>query len=161
MTFKSQWKSLAWGRKRTKAGFAATATPGSASRIDVSPSRLPASLCSVCGTSTESIAPVDHVPDEVLDMYLAKRRREGLFVNLFAFLGIFLALLLSAAVWFLTPDNLWKILPFVILGGGSYYLARVLGYNAGVPAGRASGNKLRDRRWSEFVQRRESEPGES
>jgi hypothetical protein len=121
------------------------------------PSRLPASVCPFCDTSTDQVTPVKQVPAEVLSFYLAKRRREGLIVNAFAFLGIFLALLLSAAVWFLTPDNLWKILPFAILAVGSYYLARVLGYNAGVPIGRASGEKVRDGLWNAFVERRAAE----
>lgn len=119
------------------------------------PSRLPASVCSYCGTSTDVVPQLHRVPEEVLALYMAKRKREGLIVNLFAFLGIFLAIVLSAAVWLLTPDNLWKIAPFVVLLLGAYYLARVLGYNAGVPIGSASGRRIRDARWAEFVRRRE------
>jgi hypothetical protein len=121
------------------------------------PSRLPASGCEFCGTESDEIPPVHRVPDEVLALYMAKRKREGLFVNLFAFLGIFLALIISAGAWLVTPDNLWKIAPFAILILGAYYLARVLGYNAGVPVGSASGRKLRDQRWATFVEEREAQ----
>ena len=85
---------------------------------------------------------------------MAKRRREGTIVNLFAFVGIFLALVISAGVWLITPDNLWKLAPFAVLLFGAYYLARVVGYNVGVPLGSSSGRKLRDRRWTAYVQAR-------
>ncbi len=118
------------------------------------PSRLPASVCSVCGTSTDQVPQVHRVPDDVLALYMAKRKREGLFVNLFAFLGIFLAIVLSAIAWLLTPDNLWKLLPFAVLILGALYLARVIGYNVGVPVGSGSGRRIRDARWAAFVQAR-------
>jgi hypothetical protein len=120
------------------------------------PSRLPASVCEYCGTASDEIAPGHRVPEQVLEMYMAKRRREGLIVNLFAFAGIFLSLAISAAVWLLTPDNLWKIAPFVVLVLGSYYLARVIGYNVGVPIGSASGRKLRNLRWLAYIEARKS-----
>jgi hypothetical protein len=111
--------------------------------------------CPVCRTSTQGSAPVEHVPDEVLAIYLAKRRREGLIVNLFAFAGIFLSLMLSALLWFLLPANLWRIASFAMLALGSYYLARLVGYQVGVPIGAESGRRLRDRRWREFELRQE------
>jgi hypothetical protein len=120
------------------------------------PSRLPASACNFCGTQTADIPQVHCVPDEVLALYMAKRRREGLIVNVFAFLGIFLALVLSAIAWLLTPDNLWKVVPFVILVLGAFYLARLIGYNAGVPIGSASGRRIRDARWAEYVAKRQA-----
>jgi hypothetical protein len=118
------------------------------------PSRLPASACSFCGTRTDEVPQVHRVPDEVLTLYMAKRKREGLIVNLFAFLGIFLALVLSAIVWLITPDNLWKIAPFVVLVLGALYLARLIGYNVGVPVGSASGRRIRDQRWAAFLEKR-------
>jgi hypothetical protein len=111
--------------------------------------------CPVCRTSTQDSAPVEHVPGEVLAIYMAKRTREGLIVNLFAFAGIFLSLLLSALLWFLLPSNLWRIASFAMLALGSYYLARLVGYQVGVPIGAESGRRLRDRRWREFEQLRQ------
>jgi hypothetical protein len=122
------------------------------------PSRLPASICAFCGLSTDEQPPVHRVPDQVLEIYMAKRRREGLIVNLFAFLGIFIALALSAVVWLITPDNLWKIAPFAVLVLGAYYLARVVGYNVGVPIGSASGRRLRNRRWLAYDAGRDLPP---
>ncbi|HET9319036.1 MAG TPA: hypothetical protein VFO27_04650 [Bryobacteraceae bacterium] len=87
---------------------------------------------------------------------MAKRRREGLIVNLFAFTGIFLALVISAGIWLITPDNFWKIAPFAVLIFGAYYLARVVGYNVGVPLGSSSGRKLRDARWRDYVRLRDA-----
>jgi hypothetical protein len=122
------------------------------------PSRLPASICASCGLSSDEQPPVHRVPDQVLDIYMAKRRREGLIVNLFAFLGIFLALALSAVVWLITPDNLWKITPFAVLVLAAYYLARLIGYNVGVPVGSGSGRKLRNRRWLAYDAGRDLPP---
>lgn len=122
------------------------------------PSRLPAAQCEICGAWTDDVQPADHVPDEVLSIYLAKRKREGLFVNLFAFSGIFLSIVLSAASWLWLPDNWWRVLPFAILVFGSYYLARLIGYDVGVPLGSRSGRRLRDRRWRAFELARGSGP---
>jgi hypothetical protein len=119
-------------------------------------SQLAASECEFCGQSTAATSAAVSVPAEVLSIYMAKRKREGLIVNFFAFVGIFLSLVLSALLWFLLPDNWWKVLPFVVLAFGSYYLARVIGYNVGVPVGSKSGRKLRDRQWQTFVHSRTS-----
>jgi hypothetical protein len=121
------------------------------------PSRLPASICKHCGARTDATPQVHAVPAEVLELYMAKRKREGLIVNLFAFLGIFLALVLSAVVWLITPDNLWKIAPFLVLILGAYYLARVIGYNVGVPVGSRAGRNIRDARWAAYLQRRQTQ----
>jgi hypothetical protein len=113
--------------------------------------------CPVCGTSTQDRAPVERVPDEVLAIYMAKRGREGLIVNLFAFGGIFLSLILSALLWFVLPPNLWRLASFAVLAFGSYYLARLVGYQIGVPIGSESGRRLRDRRWQELDLQRDAQ----
>ena len=149
-------EAIALGRSPNHGRFCAFCYGRLGEPIRRRPSRLPASRCEYCGTASDEIPPSHSVPDEVLALYMAKRRREGLFVNLFAFLGIFLALVISAGVWLITPDNLWKIAPFAVLILGAYYLARVLGYNAGVPLGSASGRKLRGQRWSTLVEERKA-----
>jgi len=106
--------------------------------------------CPLCQAASEDIAPVECVPNEVLAIYMAKRRREGLIVNLFAFAGIFLSLALSALLWFVLPPNWWRLASFAMLALGSWYLARLFGYEVGVPIGARSGRHLRDRRWREF-----------
>src|SRR5205085_9720 len=73
--------------------------------------RLPdgATQCSYCGRTVAEVAPVAKVPIYVLRVYLAKRRREGMMVNTFAFIGLFLAVVLSGLIYlFLTGG--WRIL---------------------------------------------------
>lgn len=123
--------------------------------IQRKPSHLPASDCRVCGRSTDALPSVASVPADVLAIYLAKRKREGLFVNLFAFLGIFLAMVLSAVLWLVLPGGWWEIIPFVVLIFGAYYLARLFGLWFGASIGYASGYKLRERRWQEFLSSRD------
>ncbi len=149
-----QMESIALGQSPNEGRFCAFCYGRLSEPIRRRPSRLPASLCEYCGTASDQLRPVREVPAEVLGIYLAKRRREGLIVNLFAFLGIFLALAISAGIWLATPDNLWKIAPFAVLVLGSYYLARVAGYNVGVPLGSTSGRKLRNERWTAYLQGR-------
>jgi hypothetical protein len=129
------------------------------SRLDppspAGPSRGTDGQCPVCGADVDEVQPVPEVPQKVLAIYLAKRSREGLIVNLCAFAGIFLSLALSALLWFALPANWWRLASFAMLAAGSYYLARVVGYEVGVPIGSRSGRRLRDRRWREFNLQRE------
>ena len=114
------------------------------------------SRCEVCGSSTEQITPVASVPAAVLALYLAKRRREGLLVNGFAFFGIFLSIVLSAILWFLLPSGWFgrNILPFAVLVVGAYYLARFFGLWIGAVIGYNSGRAIRDRRWNRYLAER-------
>jgi hypothetical protein len=111
--------------------------------------------CEVCGTATEGARPVTSVPAEVVALYMAKRKREGLLVNAFAFFGIFVSMVISGLLWFLLPSGWLDILPFAMLVLGSYYLARLFGFWIGATLGYNSGRALRDRRWSQFVARRD------
>jgi len=120
------------------------------SRLNGSGAGTTPGRCQVCQTATDEIPSVDRVPVEVLAIYMAKRRREGLIVNLFAFAGIFLSLVLSALLWFVLPPNWWRLASFAMLAFGSWYLARLVGYEVGVPIGARSGRSIRDKLWREF-----------
>lgn len=111
----------------------------------------PVGSCLVCGHALSEAGMVDRVPAEALAIFMAKRKREGLIVNAFAFLGIFLSLLISALLWFLLPGGWWLIAPFAMLAVGSYYLARLLGLGIGASLGYNSGCDLRERGWSQYV----------
>lgn len=111
--------------------------------------------CEVCGSSEGTAAPAAAVPAEVLGIYLAKRRREGVIVNSFAFLGIFISLVLSGVLFFTLPGGIWEVIPFATLAIGSYYLARLLGFGPGATLGYRSGTALRAQRWQSYLQRRQ------
>lgn len=115
--------------------------------------------CPVCAQSTREVAALDRVPSEVLAIYLAKRRREGLVVNLFAFFGIFVAFVLSGVLWLVFPGpGIWReIVSLGTLAAGGYYLARLFGLWIGAALGYRSGCTLRNRRWRAFVSQRAAE----
>jgi hypothetical protein len=147
-------EAVALGEKANKGRFCGNCYALLAEPTARRSNRPAAGDCHSCGASASETPPVVGIPAEVLSIYMLKRRREGLIVNFFAFVGIFLSLVLSAILWFVLPDNWWRVLPFVVLAFGSYYLARVIGYNVGVPIGSRSGRRLRDRNWEAFVRGR-------
>lgn len=107
--------------------------------------------CEICKRTAVDSPPVASVPAAVLAVYMAKRRREGIFVNGFAFTGIFLAMVVSLALWLVLPPGWLDVLPFAVLVVLAYYLARLLGLSLGAELGHASGVRLRERRWRQYL----------
>ena len=106
--------------------------------------------CEVCGEHTTSTAPLDKIDRELAQIYVAKRKREALFVHSGAWLGILLATGVSIGLIMVLPSwtKAFAILTLV-LGG---YFAGVFFGNvlAQMPAYR-SGLKLFAIRWGEYV----------
>ncbi len=117
--------------------------------------RLPdgETLCHYCHRSTAEVEPVSKVPIYVLRLYLAKRRREGLLVNTFAFLGLFLAVVLSGLIYFFLIGN-WRIIALLVLLAAGWYLANLLGYNVGGTLGYNWGRRVRDNYWLRYCEDR-------
>ena len=113
--------------------------------------RLPDGMqqCSHCGRTTAEVAPVSKVPIYVLRLYLAKRRREGIMVNTFAFIGLFLAVVLSGLIYFFLVGN-WRVLALFFLLGAGWYLANLLGGWIGATLGYNWGRKVRDNYWLQY-----------
>lgn len=109
--------------------------------------------CKVCRRHTRDVAPVSEVPREVLLVYMAQRRRVALWVNLFAFLGIFIAVVLAGLIVAFVPTAL-KLLAVPVLLGGAWYFANLLGGGVGYHLGRRGGDAIRARRWQSYQSQR-------
>jgi len=109
--------------------------------------------CRHCRRPVRAVAPVSKVPIYVLRLYLAKRRREGIMVNSFAFLGLFLAVVLSGVIYFFLIGN-WRVLALFVLLLAGWYLANLLGYNVGGTLGYNWGRSVRDNYWLRYLEDR-------
>jgi hypothetical protein len=102
--------------------------------------------CAFCGTHARDTPAAAAVPREVLLVYMAHRRKMMLWVNLFAFTGIFIAIVLAGLIVALFPTVL-KLLAVPALLFGAWYFANLLGGGLGGNLGERSGSAARLRRW--------------
>lgn len=109
--------------------------------------------CKFCRRHVRDVAPVTSVPREVLQVYLAHRRKMMLWVNLFAFVGIFIAIVLAGLIVAMFPTVL-KLLAVPVLLGGAWYLANLLGGGLGGYLGMRTGRAARLRKWRRWQQSR-------
>lgn len=106
--------------------------------------------CGVCGEPASRTAPQDKIDRELAQIYVAKRKREALFVHGGAWTGILLATGLSVALIVFLPG--WtKVFAIMMLVIGGYFAGVFFGnVLAQMPAYR-SGLGLFARRWSEYA----------
>ena len=106
--------------------------------------------CEVCGESTSRTEPLDKIDRELAQIYVAKRKREALFVHIGAWTGILLATALSILLIVFLPG--WtKVFAIMTLVLGGYFAGVFFGnVLAQTPAYR-SGLKLFAQRWSEYA----------
>ncbi|HYM16453.1 MAG TPA: zinc ribbon domain-containing protein [Dehalococcoidia bacterium] len=90
--------------------------------------------CPHCGRTTDAFAPVAKIPLDFFALYKAKRRRESLIVNSFAYLGLALALVLFIGLVALAVyrfnQSLW-VLAFatgVLIVGGRVFAGLLGGW---------------------------------
>ena len=83
----------------------------------------------------------------------AKRRREGIMVNLFAFLGLFLSVVLSGVIYFFLQGN-WRVIALVVLIASGWYFANLLGGWWGATLGYNLGRSVRDNYWLRYLEDR-------
>jgi len=117
--------------------------------------RLPdgEAVCRYCRHGVDEVQPVAKVPIYVLRLYLAKRRREGITVNAFAFVGLFLAVVLSGVIYFFLIGN-WRVIALLVLLVAGWYFANLLGYNVGGTLGYNWGRSVRDGYWLRYLEDR-------
>jgi hypothetical protein len=109
--------------------------------------------CPFCGRELAVVGTVDRVPRDALRVYNVHRRKMQLWVNVFAFLGIFLAIVIAGLmVTYLPNPWLWFSVPMLFFG--SWYLANLLGGGIGASIGMRQGGALRASAWQTLLQRR-------
>ena len=113
--------------------------------------------CPLCGADLAAVGTVERVPDQVIAIYMAKRKREGLLVNTFAYVGLFLGAASSLVLAMLLP-GWWRLGAVLMLVLGSYYLANLLGIAVGGVLGYRWGVSVRNRRWREYDAQRAGPP---
>ena len=109
--------------------------------------------CPVCGRALAAAGTLPRVPRAALRVYNAYRRAMRLWVNVFAFLGILIAVVLFLVMITYIP-NPWVWFSLPVLFFGSYYLANVLGGGIGATLGERRGRPARAALWRELLERR-------
>lgn len=108
--------------------------------------------CPVCGREVAEMGALSRVPRDGLRVYNAYRRKMRLWVNLFAFLGIFIAVVLFIVMIVYLP-NPWVWFAVPVLFFGSWYFANLLaGFGAAI--GDRQGMPLRTGLWHQLLQHR-------
>ncbi len=102
--------------------------------------------CHFCHYTTAELAPVASVPREVLLVYMAHRHKMMLWVNLFAFAGIFFAVVLAGLIVAFFPLAA-KLLAIPVLLGGAWYFANLFGGWIGGTLGERTGRAARLKKW--------------
>lgn len=118
-------------------------------------------VCPHCAASTAERAPVDSVPEEIIEMLRAQRRTESRIVNAFAYLGLIVAVLgglaLVLGVPFLREHLIWATVVYaVVLLIGGRGLAGFLGGYYGDRIGYARARRTLRAQWAEWVARRDA-----
>lgn len=109
--------------------------------------------CAVCGWTTAEVPPVSRVPRDALRVYNAHRKKMRLWVNLFAYLGILIAVALFIVMIVYLP-NPWVWFAVPVLFFGSWYLANLLGGWLGATLGARQGIPARAVAWRTLLERR-------
>lgn len=116
--------------------------------------------CPHCGALTDGpLPPVDHIPDEIIEMLREQRKTESRIVNSFAYAGFVIVILVGLAIVLGIPYLRQHLLPatvvyglFLLIGGRT--LAGVLGgyYGDHIAYDRAR-TRLRQR-WADWTEQR-------
>lgn len=112
-----------------------------------------ASTCAVCGRSAAGYPPVPRVPRDALRAYNVHRKKMRLWVNLFAYLGILIAVVLFIVMIVYLP-NPWVWFAVPVLFFGSWYFANLLGGWLGALLGTRQGVPARSAAWRQLLERR-------
>jgi len=109
--------------------------------------------CSHCDTEASTHAPVEQIPSEVIDMVRAKRRREAVVVRSIAYAGLAVALVLALLLLVFLPFW-WGFVAFFSVVAVGYIAAANVANWLGDAIGYRWGQRVLDKRWQEFVERR-------
>jgi hypothetical protein len=112
-----------------------------------------APACAVCGHALAEYEPVTRVPRDALRVYNAHRKKMRLWVNLFAYLGILIAVAVFIVMIVYLP-NPWVWFAVPVLFFGSWYFANLLGGWLGAMLGTRQGVPARTAAWHALLERR-------
>jgi hypothetical protein len=111
--------------------------------------------CALCGRATTQVTPVTRVPRDALRVYNAYRKTMRFWVNLFAYLGILIAVATFIVMIVLLP-NPWVWFAVPVLFFGSWYLANLFGGWFGAAIGTRRGVPARSAMWQQLLHRRDA-----
>ncbi len=111
--------------------------------------------CPYCGAVLAEAGTVSEIPQEVLQIYLTKRRIEARWVHGGAMFGLAIASLLFLLLVIWGPGLLGHPgVAFAVLIGGGYLLAQLFGPLIAGQIGYQRAVRRREELWEEFLQRR-------
>jgi hypothetical protein len=116
-----------------------------------------AAKCSHCGLSTAQRPPVRQIPPEVVAMFRAQRLREAIPVRSLAWGGLAAGLSLALFLMVVLPFW-WNVAAFTVSLGTSYVAAANIANSLGDALGYRWGQRLLEKRWREYVARRDKSP---
>lgn len=109
--------------------------------------------CAVCGHAIATVGAVPRVPRAALRVYNTYRRAMQIWVNAFAFLGIFLAIVVTGVMIAFLPSP-WNFIAAVTVLFTAWYFANLLGGGLGAALGARQGRPARAAAWQELLERR-------
>jgi hypothetical protein len=113
-----------------------------------------ATQCGHCGLSTAQRPPVRQIPPEVFAMFRAQRLREAIPVRSLAWGGLAAGLSLALFLMVVLPFW-WNVAAFAVSLGASYVAAANIANWLGDTIGYRWGQRALEKRWGEFVARRD------
>jgi hypothetical protein len=106
-------------------------------------------VCPACDASTSEVAPLERLPLNNIEVYMARRKREGLAVRLVFYTTLLVGIVASAAMIGLLP-YWWNVAAFSIGLGLSYLLSGNLANTLGDAIGYRWGQKAAERKWQQL-----------
>ena len=116
--------------------------------------QAPGEECGHCGLSTSQRSPVRQIPPEVFAMFRAQRLREAIPVRSLACGGLAAGLSLALFLMVVLPFW-WNVAAFAVSLGASYVAAANIANWLGDAIGYRWGQRVLEKRWRAFVQRRD------
>lgn len=116
--------------------------------------------CPHCGQPTAARPPVARIPQAVLEMYRAQRRREAWVVQGLAWGGLITGVVVGLLPLALGGATWWTVLAFFAIMGFFYILSANVANSLGDALGYRWGQSVARRRWQRFVAQRDSGPSD-
>jgi hypothetical protein len=106
--------------------------------------------CPECGRSVAEVTPLERLPVSIVDVYIARRRREGLAVRLTFYTILLIGIIASALVIGFLPFW-WNVVAFTFCLGASYVLSANLANTFGDSLGYRWGQRAAERKWRQLM----------